>query len=320
MRNFIKVFKLSSVIFISFFTAQVAAQIVPDTGPPVDSLFNPFPETGAWFANDGSNTGFFLEFVNRQVGGAYFGSDSEGNNVWLTFAGSLEPLNEELGPDFEPGWTLTANLNQASDTGCILDCPPGLPPAAPTSNTVGEIAFTFIGRNTGQFSIDGSDSVDIIPLFFGVSAAANNPDEPLEFLPELQGTWVIAEGSPTAIGDNFARPSATNLGQSSAVIDIGLQQVTPLNNGNAFLQVTTPITGSTDQLFNGAEINCLFSSLGDDPDNQSPDCAISGPNIPAASGIGLPFEFISDVRFIGLMPTGDDDLVVRFEAFRLAVD
>lgn len=312
--------KFLLIIFVNLLSAQLMAQIVPESDPPVDSFFNPFPETGAWFANDGSNTGFFLEFVNGQVGGAYFGSDSDGNNVWLTFAGTLEPLNEEIDSSFEPGWVLIANLNRAENTGCILDCPADLPAPNPVSDSVGEITFVFVGRNSATFSIDGAANIDIIPLFFGVSAIANNPDEPLEFLPNLQGTWVIAESAPVAFGDGFIRPSPINLGASASIIDIGFQQNTALTDGNAFLEISAPITRSTNPMFNGAEVICTFSSLGDDPNNQSPDCALVGPGIPAAGGIELPFAFISDVRFVGILPTGNDGLQARFEGFRLAAD
>lgn len=310
---------LPAILLVCIFSTQSHAQIIPDTGPPVDSLFNPFPETGAWFANDGSSTGFFLEFVNRQVGGAYFGSDSEGNNVWLTFSGLLDPLNVENGPDFEPGWVLTTNLNQVSNTGCILNCSPNLPSSDPVSSSVGEISFIFSGRNAATFSIDGSELVNIIPLLFGVSATSNNPAEPLEFLPNMQGTWVIAEGLPIEVGDSFLRSSATNFGEASSIIDIGFQETIPLNTGDAFLQVSAPITRSTNPLFSGADINCIFSALGQDPENSSPDCNITGPNI-TTGGINLPFAFISDVRFVGWMPVSVGNEQIRFEGFRLGAD
>jgi len=69
----------------------------------LDFLLNPYPETGAWDANDGSRTGFFMEVQNGIMAGAYFGADAAGDNVWLIFSGQLQPV---IGDDgLQNGWS-----------------------------------------------------------------------------------------------------------------------------------------------------------------------------------------------------------------------
>ncbi len=92
-------------------------------GSDRDFLLNPFPETGAWDAKDGSKTGFFMEVQNGIMAGAYFGADAAGDNVWLIFSGQLQPLNTDT-DNLQDGWVLESPLRRTSAAGCILNCAP----------------------------------------------------------------------------------------------------------------------------------------------------------------------------------------------------
>ena len=131
----------------------------------LDQFANPLPESGRWFTNDGSRTGFFIEVQGGVLAGLYVGDDADGNNAWLSFSGLLQPGELPSAP--EGGWILETDLLQFAGAGCIVAC--AGPSARPsTFADVGDIRINFLGRSLARVWIDDQPAREIAPIFFGV--------------------------------------------------------------------------------------------------------------------------------------------------------
>ncbi len=303
-------------------------------------FFGSYPQTGAWFAADGSNTGFFLDIQDRVLAGAYFGFDNQGNNVWFTFTGTLEP-GFSIG--YPINWFFRAPLTQGANGGCILDC------ASSTaeqhdSMEVGEISIGFSGRNRAAVSINNNEVIPIIPLYFGTSAMVSNvPGNPTTFaeplllaVPDLQGQWVVATGF--AISDSENVISEVEFADTSGVIQIGEQQIDTQASGASLPAGVTrivrwPITRDNFGLFpENSEIACSFTQRLESPDfpvfRDLIDCQIGPDGTDASTDsiqINVPVTSISDSRFLVFMSTLSETeeslrTTHRFEAFRVGYD
>ncbi len=200
------------LLFLVF--TQLNAQEQNNTGPS----FAPYPESGSWFAADDSRTGFFIDVQNGRLAGAYFGFDSDGENVWLLFNGILEPVLREGSPEFQDGWQLTTALTQSANGGCILDCDDD-PGQALAVVEVGQIHLEFLGRVLASFSIDDGEPTPIIPLYFGTSATIVELASGPLVVPELEGTWVVTRGTRQRNSDQMVIDNSPAL--SAGIIEIG---------------------------------------------------------------------------------------------------
>lgn len=134
-------------------TAGVAFAICQPVHAQVDAadqFANPLPESGRWFTNDGSRTGFFIEVQNGIVAGLYVGGDANRDNAWMSFSGVLQ-----LGfsGDGDIAWILDADLLRFADTGCIIDCTGSVVDES-SFEVVGHIRIAFRGRSEGRAWID----------------------------------------------------------------------------------------------------------------------------------------------------------------------
>ncbi|MBL39455.1 MAG: hypothetical protein CMP07_13705 [Xanthomonadales bacterium] len=183
----------------------------------LDQFANPLPESGRWFTNDGSRTGFFIEVQRGVLAGLYVGGDAEGNNAWVSFSGVLQPGALASAP--EGGWILETDLLRFAGTGCIVDCAGAS--AGPSSfEDIGDIRIDFLGRSLARVWIDDQPAREIAPIFFGVERAELNPQAPPLFLPDLAGKWVVAKAQFADFPDEY---------RSAAVIEIGERIVEQLD-------------------------------------------------------------------------------------------
>ena len=182
-----------------------------------DLYDNSLPESGRWFTNDGSRTGFFIEVQGRVLAGLYVGGDADGNNAWLSFSGVLQPVPVTADP--EGGWILETDLLRFAGTGCIVACA-GATVGPSSFEDIGDIRIDFLGRSLARVWIDDQPAREIAPIFFGVERAELNPQAPPLFLPDLAGKWVVAKAHFTEFPDDH---------RSAAVIEIGERIVEQLD-------------------------------------------------------------------------------------------
>lgn len=247
---------------------------------------NPYPESGRWFANDGSRTGLFIEVQNGVLAGLYVGADNSGDDVWLTFNGRLEG---RASIDFSGGWILDADLLRFSGVGCILDCP-GEPSAGSTFAVVGEIRVEFLGRSEGRVSVNDGEPKAIAPIFFGVASRQIRPSDPPRFLPDLEGQWVVASVSISEFPQNIVGAALVTLGPRES--ETFPFPATPPPHTVAET-VRHEIIADSDARFPAdSAIECnRFASAG-----EIPACFVVFPLGPMAV-FSIEFESISDSRF-----------------------
>ncbi len=288
-------------------TLQVSGS--PSAG---DRFFNPFPKTGTWTTAGEGSARFVIEIQNGVLRGVYFGADQNGDDVWLSFGGELFPSFFEQ-TEFQFGWTLDSPLIRTTGGGCILDCLPGNPAPAAETEEVGRIVFDFLERSKATFRIDGGEAIAIAPQTWGVEAPAFDPNQPLEQLPDLAGTWVAAEldGGPS-ISDGIA-----------GVVAIGERRVTEIESGQEpgtrFLEVSFPAaltrTDTGLPFPETFEFTCRFQ-LGENSAGLPTSCFLS-PLL--FNPFTIQFYSITDHRFtvtvvLGTDPPGPEK---RFDFFRL---
>jgi len=283
-------------------------QIVSAQSLGTQRFANPFPETGRWFSNDGSRSGFFFEIQNGILAGAFFGFDNNGNDVWLTFSGELEPRevadrppHAVAGPPFQNGWRIEAQMFRFADGKCILNCDPAGGALMPTSETVGQVVIEFSGRSEGSYWIDGSGPTPIVPLYFGNAAFAFDPVRPLRFLPNFTGTWVEVS-DPELDG--------VDADNEAGIVVIGERQVVEIPSaasGERFLEVWYPILEGIR--FEDAEISCIY--IQDALDN--PFCSLVFSVGPMES-FSSDFDSITDTRFT-MFSIDDAGIRTRHQTF-----
>jgi len=266
----------------------------------LDFLFNPYPETGAWDANDGSRTGFFMEVQNGIMAGAYFGADAAGDNVWLIFSGQLQPLSTDT-DNVQDGWVLESPLRRTTAGGCILNCDSAAEPE-PVTDEVAQIRLEFSGRSLATFSVDGGEPTNIYPSYWGNPAFVFDPEQPNLFLPNLTGTWLGA----STMQDRFDA-----FDSDIFIMEIGERQVSSFPDavdGEVFIQVLYPITKGS---FSGLDIVCRYF--------RNIDAALLCSVPISIDSAGIRINDISDSRFTWLV--SDDTLTLtRTDFFRLNYD
>ena len=285
-------------------------------GQNLDFLLNPYPETGAWDANDGSKTGFFMEVQNGIMAGAYFGADAAGDNVWLIFSGQLQPLNTDA-DDVQDGWVLESPLRRTTAAGCILDCAEA-DLLDPVTDEVAQIRLEFSGRSRATFSVDDSESIEIYPAYWGNPAFAFDPEQPNLFLPNLTGTWVGISTTKDRFDASDSQVFMLEIGAREVVfIDAGTEP------GMTFLEVRYPISSSALAPPPAEHaIVCKFIRQAGQLGIESPECTqtISTPTL-LPDPIAF-FNLISDSRFILLGSIVGDvpGFTKRTDFFRLNYD
>lgn len=239
----------AAIAFVAAFTQPAGAQFEAP-----DQYDNPLPESGRWFANDGSRTGFFIEVQGNWLAGLYVGGDAEGDNVWLSFSGVLQPV--PVSDDPEGGWVLETDLLRFAGTGCIIDCAGGN--AGPgTFEVVGDIRIDFLGRSLAQVWVDDQPVRKIAPIFFGVERAELNPVAPPLFLPDLAGKWVVAKAQSSEFPDDYRGAAVIEIGDRT-VEELALP-VDPLP-GTPNFRYRYPIIDDPDAMFPmGSFIECTIS-------------------------------------------------------------
>lgn len=320
---------LTSLLFTLFLIATpVTAQNIVNA----ENFFAPYPEDGSWFAMDESSTGFFFDIQNGRLAGSYFGFDDDGNDTWLIFNGQLQPLFDLTSPEVQIGWQLESGLNRVSNGACIIDCTGNSTLSAEASN-VADLFIRFDGRSRGKFSVNNSELVDIIPLYFGNPAIISNQPAGLTAQPNLEGTWVVAIGTGTRNADLTI--GRVDIAQSSSIIEIGPQTTTRPVIGappaNFVSMVTTaPIISDSAGVFpEGAEIECSYIlTTQTNVFGGRIECLLNGPGLNevdiTVNSTTVPIQAMSDSRFVINITTPSDtsdaSIITRFEAFRISYD
>ncbi len=307
---------LRFILFTLLVYGSLHLSLSAQDGQNLDFLLNPFPETGAWDAKDGSRTGFFMEVQNGIMAGAYFGANAAGDNVWLIFSGQLQPLNTDT-DNVQDGWVLESPLRRTSAAGCILDCAEA-DLLDPVTDEVAQIRLEFSGRSRATFSVDDAEPTEIYPAYWGNPAFAFDPEQPNLFLPNLTGTWV---------GISTAQNRFDASGSQAFVWEIGAREIVPIDSaaepGMTFLEVRYPLA-SPDLAPPPAEhaIVCKYIRQAEQLGIDSPVClqTISTPTL-LPDPIAF-FNLITDSR-ITLLGNSVGDVpgfTVRTDFFRLNYD
>ncbi len=322
------IFRYPGILMALLLSLTINAQDVDNNQQGIFS--GSYPETGAWFAMDDSNTGFFLDIQNGAVGGAYFGFDDDGDNVWLLFSGQLEQLDTTGTFD----WTLDAPLRQGANGGCILNCNDDQNPPH-NSTAVGQIRINFTGRSTGVFSVDGSQFTPIIPLYFGTSAIISELPTGLFAQPDVAGTWAVAIS--TMVTDTEGNILEFEAADEAGIIQFDEQEVRTGEPGTPPLaQGVTMVTNNrllrAHPVFpDGSSLSCVYF----EPSTEPPvtpliECIIFGSLIttPPTTTITreIPIHLMSDSRFVAFIRDSADPVdgvlppLVRIEGFRVGYD
>lgn len=320
-------------VSVQLFSITATAQNVDEN--ELGQFLGSYPHTGAWFARDGSNTGFFLDIQNGTLAGVYFGFDDAGDNVWLLFNGSLQ---QAPSPDSDIDWTLQASLTRSANGGCILNCGADDNPPR-TTEAVADIQIEFNGRSSATFSIDSGDSTAIIPLFFGTPAIVSEVPDGLFAQPNIEGTWVVARG--TLASDDDGNPASLQFAESASIIEIGELEIltsligqVPLPQGVEMI-VRAPITSDPAELFpTNSFVSCTyFQQVTEPQEGESIDCRVVSsdeviiPELVTLRDISI--ELMSDSRFVVIITTIEtpdnggaltDGEITRLEGFRVGYD
>ncbi|MGK7297334.1 MAG: hypothetical protein ACNS61_16175 [Candidatus Wenzhouxiangella sp. M2_3B_020] len=276
---------------------------------PLDQYAHPLPESGRWFANDGTRTGFFIEVQDGIVAGLHVGGDADGDNAWLSFSGSLVPGATTEG---EGIWILESDLLRFSGAGCIVDCADAAVGEAGFSD-VGDIRIYFRGRTEATVWIDDRPGLEIAPIYFGVERATLNETDPPLFLPDLEGKWVVASAGSSDFPDRYL---------GAAVIEIGARSVEsfPIVGVPSCFNRTAahrfPIVSDPDGMFPAdSKIDCSIFECS----TAEPDCGIVYPIGPMSS-FTIDFDSISDARFTVLQSFDVAGDSIQYQLFRLNHD
>ncbi len=298
---------LRFILFTLLVYGSLHLSLFAQDGQNLDFLLNPYPETGAWDANDGSKTGFFMEVQNGIMAGAYFGADAAGDNVWLIFSGQLQPHI----PDDEAiqdGWVLESPLRRTTAAGCILDCAEA-DMLDPVNDEVAQIRLQFSGRSQATFSVDDGEPTSIYPTFWGNAAFAFDPGQPNLFLPNLTGVWLSVSTQGSGFGS-----SSQDFTSIVVVGDRSVSRFPDADTGDVFLTVSYPVLEGLAFTAVDSMISCDYVRGSE----QAPKCILSFSAGPMES-FGVEFGSITDSRFT--LIGGDDALTVtRTDFFRLNYD
>lgn len=301
----IKIFTnaLAALTFFAVLNLPVAAQT-----EDADPFFNPHPETGMWFPNDGSGTGIILEVQADIMVGALFGADASGDNTWLLFSGELVPrINAEI--DQQVGWMLDTTLFRTTGSACIVDCPPGENAGAPVTTEAGQITLEFIGRSAATFRVDDAPAKPIAPFYFGVLARRTDPDNALEAMPDLTGTWLLVSDMGDDDKDVTGGVAIARIGHP----DITLVQT---ESGVKILQeIVYPVEFSSSLT---RQLTCKFERKEEHPE-EPPRCFMDPGFAPIDVGT-VDFYDISDSRFTVFSSSDVVGDITRTDFFRVGYD
>ena len=266
----------------------------------------PYPETGRWGPRDGSRTGIFLEIQNGIAAGLWAGHDSEGEAVWLSFSGTLDPLTVEDNDDVQVGWKLTSELTEFSGGGCIVigdACAGG----ESTGDFAGEfrhfIRLRFTDRSMaslevlpaapeiitppGNFGGPQPDTTPIfgpinnVPLYFGVDAPAFGQTLPMKRIPDFEGVWAAA----LAITNTVDIENANGDYEAGGIVRIGPREIETFESdppmpGDLVAEVRHPVLEDTlGRIPEDSEIVCRVQVRFDDTSQTLINCIILTPNI-----------------------------------------
>lgn len=291
----------------------VSANLAAQDSEPLSTSRETFPETGAWWAVDGSKTGFFLEIQDGVLAGAYLGFDGAGNDAWVIFSGQLSSASVSS----EVTSILEADLRRTSGGGCIVDC--GQNPSAidPETEVAGTIRIEFIERSLARFSVNGGEMQRIVPMTFGSGGFVEFPEVSDLKLPVLTGKWA---------GDLL---TATVPEPTSVLFDIGPREVT---GSGAEKQVVYPVAITAGGVMDlnsitaEASIVCEVTSVfggGEEPRCQMalPPEVFNTVAIGAQENVFFGLESISDARITFTVDLGTDPpLPGRVNLHRLRYD
>lgn len=332
-RNYFFQFAFTLSLFLTISIANAQDSINEN------SFFISYPESGSWFAMDGSSTGFSFDIQQGQLAGTYLGYDNNGDSTWFVFSGELEPVFDQNSSNIQIGWELETSLDRYINGGCIFDCNQAQN-IFPSKSTVASITFQFNGRSIGNFSVDGNTPTEIIPLYFGNSASIRETPMGLTAQPDLEGKWVVAVGTGVRNADqsiaeiDFIESAGFfEIGNQISVTNSGFSEtngagVTTIQSTNAFI-----LRDTTGLLPEDATIVCIF----DDSRavEQSVNCFVQmgilnsiplSNNTSTIDSMMVPIQMMSDSRFVMYItpPPGDDSndevITIRLEAFRVNYD
>ena len=321
-----------------------------------------YMETGRWGPRDGSRTGLFLEIQRGRMAGILAVYDEFGEPRWFSFSGEFG-LTELPGEDrLRPG--IVARLWEFSGGGCIVPdsaCIPGQSSDFQGAESPYWITMQSLGRSLASYRIWHNDVLIpppgplppmpprppqptqllfgpkyIVPLTFGVTESAENPNDPLLRVADLEGVWLVSrlevtddfESSfppfdlPEPLPDLYTGASILRLGER----EIERFEIDAPAPDDVIAEVRHAVIDDPGQLFlPGTVLVCPFNFEHTIPQNPA-RCNFRepGPPVPNQDKPRTLFQVISDsrARFFEITQqfTGGPLDAVRLDFFRLNHD
>ena len=322
-------------IYVMFFLYLLSPLAFAQTSNETNLFIFSYPESGNWFTNDGSKTGFTFDVQNGILAGNYLGYEGNGDPIWLTFSGALQPLTILTDPEQvlnSVGWQLEADLLRFENGGCILNCDSNTATNA-IADIVGTITLHFFNRDQGRFFIDDNKAVNITPLYFGTSALILDTEpntsnlnglngEPIDIsitstvLPDLEGSWVTAVDTSETINQTVSS-TVIEIGPREVITDFDLINAPSGTFDSTILITRQKILSDTNGTFNENAAIICFQTTSTVFCIVSADGSISS-IFTTPSGFNNRVRGITDSRFI-IFDLSSSTLT-RLEAFRLNYD
>lgn len=138
------------------------------------------PFNGTWYNPDQSGTGMSIDVQNGVVFGIYYGFDAQGQQLWLTFVGDLQPSDED-----NVMWTVDTDLSQFNN-GNTFNQTYSFPTQ---TNYQATINLKFTQKNHALFSVNDGEQQNIVPIIFGEVSSVDFADQTSYLFPDLDGVW-----------------------------------------------------------------------------------------------------------------------------------
>ncbi len=281
------------ILIVTFFLVtinSVCSQEGPELPCPdcTQSFVKPIPYEGSWYNPEQSGSGFLIDVQNDRLLGFYFGYDEQGGTDWALFSGQLQDASDQ-----NALWKVNATLEKFSGGSC-LNCEY----SAPEQNqTLGEIEIIFNRMAHASFSVNGGQSQNIVPLYFGYSLIDHSAQEPAYLTPELEGWWTIFIN---ANNDDGVTPDQYTYTNYMVYVSKGVVA------GDGSLNFITNFFPNVPEVFNVGTIKCVREENQmqfQTKCNYDPDVNITGFEIDLAN--------ISPNRLYGEAPNGDTIEMIR---------
>ncbi len=181
------ILKIVVILYFTALSSHSKAQLLQ--GPAVQCIdceqytLGVEPYNGVWYNPQQSGSGYSIEVHKGKVFGIYYGYDTEGKPLWLTFVADLV-ASDEAGIM----WTLDAELTKMQNGNC-LNCEYQAPEVADFQSSI-HIDFKQI--NYASVSVNSGAVQNMIPIDYSFSSHADFPELTDYKLPDLKGVWVFS--------------------------------------------------------------------------------------------------------------------------------